>query len=196
MIQLLKSVSAKSFVSTEAAHSTAAFQPVKLFLKNFSFLLNRLRFRAKLLLVSGRRILQRYKPLSTTSFNRLRSVRPKHQQSSTTTLPARRILLESAIRSTSFFVQPFDFQRVFREDCTGSGAHYRPDFYPVNRFFEHSPGFQRNTRKGLLAGPGRAAEKSTIASTKALTIRKEKQHLRTMNTAEALNGIANPAAQH
>ncbi|MEE1950647.1 hypothetical protein V0R48_16825, partial [Pseudomonas alcaligenes] len=45
LIQLLKSVSIKSFVSTEAAHSTAAFQSVKLFLKNFSFLLNRLRFR-------------------------------------------------------------------------------------------------------------------------------------------------------
>ncbi|WP_241833482.1 hypothetical protein, partial [Stutzerimonas balearica] len=35
MIQLLKSVSIKSFVSTEAAHSTAAFQPVKLFFENF-----------------------------------------------------------------------------------------------------------------------------------------------------------------
>jgi hypothetical protein len=71
LIQLLKSVSAKSFVSTEAAHSTAAFQSVKLFLKNFSFLLNRLRFRSELLLVSGRRILQRSKPLSTTSFQPL-----------------------------------------------------------------------------------------------------------------------------
>jgi hypothetical protein len=74
---LLKSVSIKSFVSTEAAHYTAAFQSVKLFLKNFSFLLNRLRFRSELLLVSGRRILQRSKPLSTTSFNRFRSTRPK-----------------------------------------------------------------------------------------------------------------------
>jgi hypothetical protein len=35
LIQLLKSVSIKSFVSTEAAHSTAAFQPVKLFFENF-----------------------------------------------------------------------------------------------------------------------------------------------------------------
>jgi hypothetical protein len=49
LIQLLKSVSIKSFVSTEAAHSTAALLPVKLFLKNFSFLLNRLRFRSTLI---------------------------------------------------------------------------------------------------------------------------------------------------
>ncbi|WP_258189248.1 hypothetical protein, partial [Stutzerimonas stutzeri] len=34
---LLKSVSIKPFVSTEAAHSTAALYLVKLFLKNFSF---------------------------------------------------------------------------------------------------------------------------------------------------------------
>ncbi|MCG6538458.1 hypothetical protein MCB86_00005, partial [Pseudomonas sp. KSR10] len=46
MIQLLKSVSIKSFVSTEAAHSTAALFLVKLFLKKFFFLLNRLRFRS------------------------------------------------------------------------------------------------------------------------------------------------------
>ncbi|MBU0562384.1 MAG: hypothetical protein KJ890_02370 [Gammaproteobacteria bacterium] len=46
LIQLLKSVSIKSFVSTEAAHSTAALLPVKLFLKKFFFLLNRLRFRS------------------------------------------------------------------------------------------------------------------------------------------------------
>ncbi|WP_333872791.1 hypothetical protein, partial [Acinetobacter variabilis] len=35
MIQLLKSVSIKPFVSTEAAHSTAAFLTVKLFFENF-----------------------------------------------------------------------------------------------------------------------------------------------------------------
>jgi|TARA_R100001163_G_C4972592_1_gene131921 hypothetical protein len=46
LIQLLKSVSIKSFVSTEAAHSTAALFLVKLFLKKFFFLLNRLRFRS------------------------------------------------------------------------------------------------------------------------------------------------------
>jgi hypothetical protein len=34
LIQLLKSVSIKSFVSTEAAHSTAAFLTVKLFFEN------------------------------------------------------------------------------------------------------------------------------------------------------------------
>ncbi|MDE3739558.1 hypothetical protein PSH28_23375, partial [Pseudomonas resinovorans] len=43
----LKSVSIKSFVSTEAAHSTAAFLTVKLFSK-ISFLLNRLRLRSDL----------------------------------------------------------------------------------------------------------------------------------------------------
>jgi len=46
LIQLLKSVSIKPFVSTEAAHSTAALFLVKLFLKKFFFLLNRLRFRS------------------------------------------------------------------------------------------------------------------------------------------------------
>ncbi|VXC97667.1 conserved hypothetical protein [Pseudomonas sp. 9Ag] len=46
MIQLLKSVSIKSFASTEAAHSTAALFLVKLFLKKFFFLLNRLRLRS------------------------------------------------------------------------------------------------------------------------------------------------------
>lgn len=46
LIQLLKSVSIKPFVSTEAAHSTAALFLVKLFLKKFFFLLNRLRLRS------------------------------------------------------------------------------------------------------------------------------------------------------
>ena len=46
------------------------------FRRNF-FLLNHLRFRSELLLSSGRRILQLSKPLSTTSFNRFRSIRPK-----------------------------------------------------------------------------------------------------------------------
>ena len=49
---------AESFVSTEAAHLTATSFSVKLFLKNFFFLLNRLA-RSEVLLVSGRRILQR-----------------------------------------------------------------------------------------------------------------------------------------
>jgi len=44
LIQLLKSVSIKSFVSTEAAHSTAALRLVKLFFEEFFFPLNRLRF--------------------------------------------------------------------------------------------------------------------------------------------------------
>jgi hypothetical protein len=43
---VVKERSVKSFVLTEAAHSTAASFLVKLFLKNFSFLLNRLRFRS------------------------------------------------------------------------------------------------------------------------------------------------------
>ena len=53
LIQLLKSVSIKSFVSTEAAHSTAALFLVKLFLKKFFFLLNRLRFRSTIRLSSA-----------------------------------------------------------------------------------------------------------------------------------------------
>ena len=46
LIQLLKSVSIKPFVSTEAANSTAALCLVKLFLKKFFFLLNRLCLRS------------------------------------------------------------------------------------------------------------------------------------------------------
>jgi hypothetical protein len=68
LIQLLKSVSIKSFVSTEAAHSTAAFLPVKLFFENFFStqpLALPIRFT---LLVSGRRILQRSNSLSTPPF--------------------------------------------------------------------------------------------------------------------------------
>ncbi|WP_437422998.1 hypothetical protein, partial [Stutzerimonas chloritidismutans] len=73
LIQLLKSVSIKPFVSTEAAHSTAALLLVKLFLKNFfpsQPLALPFSFKP---LVSGRRIIQRLNPLSTTSFNPLRS---------------------------------------------------------------------------------------------------------------------------
>src|SRR5690606_2130606 len=46
LIQLLKSVSIKPFALTEAAHSTAALCLVKLFLKKFFFLLNRLCLRS------------------------------------------------------------------------------------------------------------------------------------------------------
>ncbi|NHW01174.1 hypothetical protein HAV20_05005 [Pseudomonas sp. D-134-1] len=46
LIQLLKSVSIKPFVSTEAAHSTAALLTVKLFFSKISFLLNRLPLRS------------------------------------------------------------------------------------------------------------------------------------------------------
>ncbi|WP_296277114.1 hypothetical protein, partial [Pseudomonas sp. UBA7530] len=49
------------------------------------FLLNHLRFRSEILLSSGRRILQRSKPLSTPLFYRFRSIRPNHQQDQTTT---------------------------------------------------------------------------------------------------------------
>ena len=77
LIQLLKSVSIKPFVSTEAAHSTAAFLTVKLFFRKSLFYSTACRLDQSASLVSGRRIIQRPKPLSTTSFNRFRSIRPK-----------------------------------------------------------------------------------------------------------------------
>ncbi|WP_217695040.1 hypothetical protein, partial [Aquipseudomonas alcaligenes] len=49
----------------------------------------------------------------------------KHRQSQTTTLPARRILIEFAADAIFYFVQLFDFQGVFRENRTGRGAHYK-----------------------------------------------------------------------
>jgi len=77
LIQLLKSVSIKPFVSTEAAHFTAAFLTVKLFFENF-FSTQPLAASINLHLSSaGERIIQRSEPLSTTSFNRFRSIRPK-----------------------------------------------------------------------------------------------------------------------
>src|SRR5690606_38499460 len=115
------------------------------------------RFRAKLLLVSGRRILQRSKPLSTTSFNRFRSIRPKHQQSSTATLSARRILLEFAIRSISFFIQLLDLQGVFREDCAGSGAHYRGPNLTVNSFLQRFCNLLPKSRQSA-SQPGQAQQ--------------------------------------
>ncbi|WOF79030.1 hypothetical protein P5704_009780 [Pseudomonas sp. FeN3W] len=104
LIQLLKSVSIKPFVSTEAAHSTAALLPVKLFLKKFFFLLNRLRFRStqRLSSAGGESYSVQIRcqpPLSTASDQPDRS----RQQDSTTTLPARRILLESATGATLLF---------------------------------------------------------------------------------------------
>jgi hypothetical protein len=49
----------------------------------------------------------------------------KHRQDQTTTLSARRILLESAAAATFIFVQLFDLQGVFREDRNGRGANYK-----------------------------------------------------------------------
>jgi hypothetical protein len=126
LIQLLKSISIKSFVSTEAAHSTAAFQSVKLFLKNFSFLLNRLRFRHRF----RSRLREAHSTAFKSAVNHLLSSafdsgESKHRQSQTTTLPARRILIEFAADAIFYFIQLFDFQGVFRENCTGRGAHYK-----------------------------------------------------------------------
>ncbi|WP_217477213.1 hypothetical protein, partial [Stutzerimonas stutzeri] len=54
-------------------------------------------------LVSGRRIIQRSKPLSTTFSTASDQPDRSHQQESTTTLSARRILLEFAIRASLYF---------------------------------------------------------------------------------------------
>ncbi|WP_217695050.1 hypothetical protein, partial [Aquipseudomonas alcaligenes] len=58
----------------------------------------------------------------------------KHRQSQTTTLPARRILIEFAADAIFYFIQLFDFQGVFRENCTGRGAHYKDPERAVNCF--------------------------------------------------------------
>ena len=103
LIQLLKSVSIKPFVSTEAAHSTAAFLTVKLFFENF-FSTQPLAASINLHLspAGGESYSVQIRcqpPLSTASDQPDRS----RQQDSTTTLPARRILLESATGATLLF---------------------------------------------------------------------------------------------
>ncbi|MEW6177337.1 MAG: hypothetical protein AB1588_16720 [Pseudomonadota bacterium] len=103
MTQLLKSVSIKPFVSTEAAHSTAAFLAVKLFFENF-FSTQPLAASINLHLSSAGgesySDQNRCQPPLSTAFDRLDR---SHQQSSTTALPARRILLESATSATLLF---------------------------------------------------------------------------------------------
>ena len=103
LIQLLKSISIKSFASTEAAHSTAAFLTVKLFFENF-FSTQPLALQIDLRLSSAGgesySVQNRCQPpLSTASDQPDRS----RQQDSTATLPARRILLESATGATPLF---------------------------------------------------------------------------------------------
>ncbi|MEG4314120.1 hypothetical protein U8L64_03725 [Pseudomonas sp. FIP_A4] len=100
MIQLLKSVSIKPFGSTEAANFTAAFLAVKLFFENL-FSTQPLAAPINLHLSSAGgesySVQNRCQPpLSTASDQPDRS----HQQNSTTTLSARRILLESATSAT------------------------------------------------------------------------------------------------
>jgi len=103
LIQLLKSVSIKPFVSTEAAHSTAAFLTVKLFFENL-FSTQPLAASINLHLSSAGgesySVQNRCQPPLSTAFDQ--SDR-SHQQDSTTTLPARRILLESATSATPLF---------------------------------------------------------------------------------------------
>ena len=135
LIQLLKSVSIKPFVSTEAAHSTAAFLTVKLFFENL-FSTQPLAASINLHLSSAGgesySVQNHCQPPLSTAFDQPDR---SHQQDSTTTLPARRILLESATSATLLFSQPFDLQEVLLEDCAGSGAHYRHLKTAVNRLF-------------------------------------------------------------
>jgi hypothetical protein len=103
LIQLLKSVSIKPFASTEAAHSTAAFLTVKLFFENL-FSTQPLAASTNLHLSSAGgesySVQNRCQPPLSTAFDQ--SDR-SHQQDSTTTLSARRILLESATSATLLF---------------------------------------------------------------------------------------------
>lgn len=103
LIQLLKSVSIKSFVSTEAAHSTAALFTCQAVFEEF-FVSSQplaLSINSHLSSAGGESYSVQNRcqpPLSTASDQPDRS----HQQRSTTTLSARRILLEFAIRATLF----------------------------------------------------------------------------------------------
>ena len=89
----------------------------------------------------------------------------KHRQSQTTTPSARRILTESAADAIFYFVQLFDFQGVFREDCTGRGAHYKDPERAVNCFLQHfchrarttdKPSATRGTRDNKRSAPATA----------------------------------------
>ncbi|MEB2327667.1 MAG: hypothetical protein OZ926_12510, partial [Pseudomonas sp.] len=69
-------------------------------------------------------------PLSTASDQPDRS----HQQDSTTTPSARRILVESATSATLNLKQLADLQELLAEDRARSGAHYRGLKVRVNRY--------------------------------------------------------------
>lgn len=111
LIQLLKSVSIKPFVSTEAAHSTAAFLTVKLFFENL-FSTQPLAASINLHLSSAGgesySVQNRCQPPLSTAFDQ--SDR-SHQQDSTSTLSARRILLESATSATLLLANLLIYKR-------------------------------------------------------------------------------------
>ncbi|WP_256670075.1 hypothetical protein, partial [Pseudomonas sp. L-22-4S-12] len=95
-----------------AFYSSLSFcQPVS---KNFSFLLNRLRFRSALRFTSAGgefySVQTRCQPPLSSLFS---SFEPKHRQDQTTTLPARRILLESATAATFYFLLTLCLSRSF-----------------------------------------------------------------------------------
>jgi len=102
LIQLLKSVSIKSFVSTEAAHSTAAFQPVKLFFENF-FSTQSLAASPNLQpLEAGGESYSVNFHCQPPFFHHLDRFDRDTSSATTSALPARRILLESATFATPF----------------------------------------------------------------------------------------------
>jgi hypothetical protein len=68
------------------------------------------------LLVSGRRILQRFKPLSTTSSTAADLPDRSHQQDQTTTLPARRILHSFRCFAISLLKLTYCFRISFPRD--------------------------------------------------------------------------------
>src|SRR5690606_13660045 len=81
----------KSFASTEAAHSTAAFQFVKLFFEfvsgETSFYSTTCTFDQNFFSPAGGAFYSVQNRCQPPLFYRFRSIRPNHQQDQTTTLP-------------------------------------------------------------------------------------------------------------
>src|SRR3990167_2621177 len=108
------------FRLNRGAHYTAASSCVKLFFEVLSEEVLSTQLLASptniQLLVSGRRILQRFKPLSTTSSTATDLPDRSHQQDQTTTLSARRILHSFRCFATSLLKLTYCFRISFPRD--------------------------------------------------------------------------------
>ncbi|MDT3709354.1 MAG: hypothetical protein ROZ65_04325 [Pseudomonadaceae bacterium] len=143
MIQLLKSVSIKSFVSTEAAHFTAAFLTVKLFFENL-FSTQPLAAPINLYLSSAGgesySVQNRCQPpLSPLPIN------PTEATNRTQPPPCQPGAFYSnpPPAQPSISKQLVDLQEILEEDRARSGAHYRGLKVCVNRYLDISLSSQR-----------------------------------------------------